>query len=240
MPSRAFGLVVAAMLAPAAMGVTFQANQDNTLFQDATGSLSNGAGPNMFAGLTSQSSIRRGLVSFDVSSIPLGSTITGVTLTLFMSQTTTGPANVSLHRLLASWGEGTSNSGANGGAGAPATAGDATWLHRFFNTTVWTNAGGDFDPTVSAVTSVNGVASYTWSSPQMIADVQAWVDGTSGNFGWLVQGDESTASSVKRFATREATTLAQRPTLDITYVPGPASAGVLLGALGLAACRRRR
>jgi hypothetical protein len=237
----AIGLVglVTAALAPAAMGSAFSASQDNTLYQDGTGSLSSGAGPTMFAGLTSQGSIRRGLVSFDVSSIPAGSTITGVTLTMFMSQTTAGAVNVSLHRVLDSWGEGTSNAGINGGAGAAATASDATWLHRFFNTTLWTTAGGDFDPAVSAVTSVNGIASYTWSSTQMIAEVQAWVDGTQGNFGWLIQGDESTAGSTKRFVTREGTTVSQRPALDITYVPAPASAGVLLGALGMAARRRR-
>src|ERR1051325_4232915 len=132
----AIGLVglVTAALAPAAMGSAFSASQDNTLYQDGTGSLSSGAGPTMFAGLTSQGSIRRGLVSFDVSSIPAGGRITGETLTMFMSQTTAGAVNVSLHRVLDSWGEGTSNAGINGGAGAAATASDATWLHRFFNT----------------------------------------------------------------------------------------------------------
>ena len=46
-----------------------------------------------------------------------------------------------MRRALADWGEGTSF---GLGAGSPATPGDATWLHTFYNTDLWTNAGGDF------------------------------------------------------------------------------------------------
>jgi hypothetical protein len=193
----------------------------------------------MFAGLTQQGSIRRALVEFDVSSIPAGSTVTGVTLTLYMAQTTGGASDVSVSRVLASWGEGTSNSGSSGGSGAPSTLGDATWIHRFFDTTMWANPGGDFDAAASSVKSVAGVGSYSWASAGLVADVQAWVDGAAGNDGWMLRGDESTAGSAKRFATREATTDSQRPMLEVTYVPAPASA-MLFGAFGLAGLRRRR
>jgi hypothetical protein len=104
------------------------------------------------------------------------------------------------------------------GDGAPATPNDATWRHRFFDTVFWTTQGGDFSATVSASQSVGGVGQYTWSSPQMIADVQSWVNNPASNFGWLVLGDESTIATAKRFDTRES---ASPPVLTIQYISGP-------------------
>src|SRR5437016_5675374 len=59
---------------------------DNTLYQDPAGQLSNGAGQHFYVGDTGQSSnfIRRGAIKFDLSAVPVGSTITSATLTLNM------------------------------------------------------------------------------------------------------------------------------------------------------------
>src|SRR5215468_6480572 len=59
---------------------------------------------------------------------------------------------------------------------------------------------------------------YTWSSAQMVTDVQAWLDDSGDNFGWLVLGDESTIATAKRFDSRES---ASAPVLTIQYIPGP-------------------
>jgi hypothetical protein len=105
------------------------------------------------------------------------------------------------------------------GDGAPATINDATWRHRFFDTIFWTTEGGDFSATVSGSQSVGAVGMYTWSSSQMRADVQSWLDDPANNFGWLVLGDESAISTAKRFDTRES---ANPPVLTIIYRPaGP-------------------
>ena len=104
------------------------------------------------------------------------------------------------------------------GDGAPATPNDATWRHRFFDTIFWTNEGGDFSATVSASQSVSVVGPYAWSSPQMVADVQDWLDNPAGNFGWLVLGDEKPTLTSKRFDTRES---ASPPVLTIQFIPGP-------------------
>jgi hypothetical protein len=218
-------------------------SRDNTLIESSIGGVSNGVGAGMFAGRTAQAnnSIRRGLLAFDISSIPAGSTIDSVTLRLFVNQTSSGTADVSLHRVLASWGEGASNSGASGGgSGAPARANDATWLHRFSPGTFWAAPGGDFTSTASAVIPVDNFGAYEWTGAGLVADVQAWLDNPSLNNGWLVRGDESASSTAKRFATREEAIEDQRPLLTITYtVPTPGAAGVLAGA-GLLAARRRR
>lgn len=199
--------------------ISIPASKDNTLYQDASGATSNGAGANVFAGKTSNGSIRRGLIYFDLSgSIPAGSAVTDVKVKLNMSKTAAGATNVNLHKVTASWGEGTSDAGANEGSGAASTTGDATWIHRFFNTQNWGTAGGDFSPTASVTLSVGAVGSYQFAStPQLVADVQGWVSDQSTNHGWIIIGDESANQTAKRFDSREHATAANRPTLIVRY-----------------------
>lgn len=216
-------------VSPAA-DVTLQPSQDNTLYESATGALSNGAGQFLFAGQTAQvtGNLRRGLLAFDLSSIPAGSTVTGAVLRLNVSQTISGPALVSLHRVLADWGEGASDALASEGGGAAAQAGDATWIHTFSPTDVWATAGGDFDPSASATTSVAGLAAYTWQGAGMVADLQAWLDAPSTNYGWLVRGDETTMSA-KRFDSRQNTVVNNRPRLVVTFDLPPGFANFVRG-----------
>jgi hypothetical protein len=195
--------------------------KDNTLYEydPAEGDHSNGAGFHFFAGENGMGERRRGVVAFDVAgTIPPGSTITAVTLTMNMSMTPAGVETVELHKLLADWGEGTSHAPMGEGDGAPATPNDATWRHRFFDTIFWTTEGGDFSATVSASQSVGGVGQYMWSSAQMVGDVQEWLDNPATNFGWLVLGNESTIATAKRFDTRES---ASPPVLTIQYTSAP-------------------
>src|SRR5512138_1978 len=83
------GLVTAGLALVASAGaatVTLTTSKDNTLYESATGALSNGAGAHFFAGRTGTNSggkIRRGVIAFDVAAnVPPGSTITNVVLTL--------------------------------------------------------------------------------------------------------------------------------------------------------------
>ncbi len=204
-------------------------SKDNTLYEFvlADGDRSNALGVHFFAGMTAEAEIRRGVVAFDIAgSIPAGSTITSVSLSMNMSRTISDTRTVELHVLLADWGEGTSNADAQEGQGAPATPNDATWRHRFYNTIFWTTQGGDFSPTVSATQPVGDIGQYIWSSAQMVADVQSWLNNPASNFGWLVLGDESAVPTSKRFDTRESTS---PPVLTIQYTP-PAT--ITLTALG--------
>jgi hypothetical protein len=197
-------------------------SKDNTLYQydPADGDTSNALGFHLFAGKTAMGELRRGVLAFNIAgSIPAGSTITGATLSMNMSRTPISVAYpVELYKLLADWGEGTSQASGEEGDGAPATPNDATWRHRFFDTIFWAAQGGDFSATVSASQSVSVVGPYTWSSPQMAADVQDWLDNPAGNFGWLVLGDEKPTLTAKRFDTRES---ANPPVLTIEYALPP-------------------
>jgi hypothetical protein len=207
----------------AADTVSLTSSRDNTLYETSDGTLSSGAGPTMFVGRTAQGfeELRRALVAFDLAdSIPAGSTVVSVEIELHMSKTISGAQTVTLHRVTSSWGEGASNAGLNGGAGALSVTGDATWLHRSYDAELWSSAGGDFDAAASASASVAGIGDYAWgSTPGLVADVQGWVDNPASNHGWLVLGNENATGSAKRFNTREHPSASSRPRLIVTFNP---------------------
>lgn len=208
--------------------VDLMAARDNTLIEDPDGEQSNGAGKYLFVGVTSAPEIRRALIAFDVAgAVPPGSTITSVPLTLALSKyAVPDEQQVALHRALADWGEGDSDAVDNEGRGAPAGARDATWLHRFFDTETWENEGGDFAGEASASAAIGGpdlgggFAPQTWgSTASLVADVQAWLDDPSSNFGWVIVGLEEGERTTKRFNSREHSSAESRPVLTVEYTP---------------------
>lgn len=220
---------------------------DNTLYQTPAGNSSNGSGPGMFVGAISRGgAIRRAVIFFDIAgAVPAGATVTGVDLTLTCNRAHGGATNINVQRLLADWGEGPSDAGdPAGGGGVGAMGNDATWLFRHFTLAdAWTNPGGDFVSTVSATRSVGATGAYTWASTAgLVADAQMWLDSPSQNFGWILKStSESSPGIAKRFATREATTPSQRPSLRITYtIPAPGVASMGLGLVFTGLRRRRR
>ena len=134
---------------------------------------------------------------------------------MYVSATQTGDGVIEVHKVLSDWGEAGS---AGKGIGAAAQPGDATWLHTSFDNSFWVNPGGDFAVDPSAAQHIGAADSYyTWgSSPQLVKDVQAWLDNPSSSFGWLLMADE-TQNSAKQFESRESTDPALRPSLTIGY-----------------------
>ena len=217
-----FILIARVSMLGAQTEITLTPIKDNSLYEDAAGALSNGKGDYLFAGKTAAKNagkVRRALIQFDIAgNIPAGSTIQSVILSLNMSKTISGDHTVDLHRVGAEWGEGSSDASGQEGKGTAATNGDATWIHRIFDSATWSIAGGDFSPTASASQSVGGTGPYTWgSTTEMVNDVQSWLDNTSENFGWILIGDESSLASAKRFDSREHGTENNRPKLTVTY-----------------------
>jgi spore coat protein A len=220
-----------AAAAPAAT-VMISPVKDNTLIEAAdniseVGTLSNGVGANIFVGRTDKGFLRRAVLEFDVAgNIPAGSTINFAVLTLTMNRTKGGTETIYVHLATSEWGEGASNAPGQEGAGAPAAANDATWLHTFYSSLFWASPGGDFTGSPSASQNVGGNGDYSWMSAQMTADVQAWLDNPSSNHGWILLGNEATNKNAKRFGSRES---AAPPTLLIDYTAGaPTGACCLL------------
>lgn len=240
------------------MTISVNPVQDNTIY--ATGDTSAGAYISLFAGETSTFAPRRALMKFDLSSIPAGSTINSATLTLNVNTVGGMDATTraySVFRLTRDWGEGTSaglsgTGGGGAGNGSDATTNSSTWNFSLVSTvtgspatvtsgTHWTTAGGDFLPTASAMQNVPGgtfTGLVNWSSSGLVSDVQSWINGTAGNFGWILEGDEGTLVTDKGanriFDSRESATPALRPTLsvDFTAVPEP-STFVMLATGGI-------
>ncbi len=191
-----------------AQTVTLNPDKDNTLYESASGDVSNGAGDYLFFGQTNQGDLRRALISFDVASaLQPGDSVTNVLLRFEVSKVPNNTSRTTnIHALTASWGEGSSNAGGQEGTGTAATTGDATWTMAFFggtNPVPWANAGGDFNPTASGSVDVTGTGAYSASSAQMIADVQDWLNNPSNNNGWILIGEEGTNASAKRINSRE-------------------------------------
>ncbi|MFO7581922.1 multicopper oxidase domain-containing protein [Guyparkeria sp.] len=205
-----------------AVVVNLPAAKDNSLYQQDDETPSNGAGSYLFSGNTKDGFARRAVVHFDIAAgIPAGSVINSVTLQMHVSRTTNNTSRATtLHRLLADWGEGTSNADGEEGEGDPPTTGDATWLHTFYPGSLWATPGGDFVGTATASVNITGNGVYAWTGGSLVTEAQAWLDNPTSNFGWLIRGVESTVETAKRFDSRENGTAANRPVLIVDYTPG--------------------
>jgi hypothetical protein len=222
-----------AALDAGAESVILPAARDNTLFEDAQGDTSNGAGPHLFAGRISQGRIRRALVAFDFAAAawPADATLDSVTLELHLSSSSDPtPRTLTLHRVHADWGE--AGSIAGGGSGAPAQAGDATWLHRFYPDVAWDTPGGAFDPLALASTVVAGTDGVVaWRDTALTGDVRAALADPAGHHGWIVLGDESVPGTARRFDTHEYPDPEFRPRLVLHGSTSVAARAVTLGAV---------
>ena len=176
------------------------ATKDNTLFENATGGLSNGSGDHLFIGLTggnAGNTLRRALVFFDVAgNVPAGATITNAELSIDVTRSRGGTLPASMHRLTQDWGEGLSDAPGQEGAGALSENNDATWLHTFYPNSTWSTPGGDFN---AAASSNANIGSGAGTFAGLASDVQDMLDNPANNFGWIILGDEAASRGAKRF-----------------------------------------
>ena len=250
--AAAIATAAAMAAAPAsALQVTLTPVRDSTVFQD-NADYSGGASPVLFVGNTAGGSARRALIEFDLSQIPAGSEIESVSLRIMVDRNGTGssPADLALlHRLTADWGEGSADAG-TGGGGTQASPDDATWAYRFYGSPPavpridWTSAGGDFVATASGQTALSSLGMISFASTAgLVGDVQRWLDDPFSNFGWIMIGDESRDQNARRFFSRSALGVGDRPLLTIDYtapIPEPSTYVMLLAGLGLLGFLARR
>ncbi len=165
------------------------------------------------------------------------------------------------------WDEGASEAlvGVGGsGSGAAAELNDATWFHTSYDPavhdqTTFDSNGAGFWPQQGAlgnspldpwslygdplgiVDSVIGPVSF--SSAGIEADVNAWLQDGSTNFGWIVLGDETLegddVSSNRGYATHEHANAEFRPVLSFRYVPEPGSVWLLVSGVAVSVLWRR-
>ena len=196
---------------------------DASLFQPFSGDpeTADSLGPHLFVGRIAQGTRRRAMLRFDVSAIPADATIDEAQLELTLTRTVSGALSVGVHRMLASWQEGSANAGTPGGQGTTPGANDPTWTQRAFPATPWTTAGGDFVATASGLMTLVAEDDYIVpASAGMLTDISDWVANPATNFGWILLGDESQSPpNAKRLESGEAVDAATRPRLRITSTP---------------------
>ena len=202
-------------------------DRDNTLYERDAGDLSNGAGTWLFFGQTGPNAnnvLRRALMRFDLSSIPPGSTVQNVSLAITVDLVPPGAIgfDATVHRVSSNWGEGTSFAPGPGGGGGAPSSGDATWIHTFFDDQFWITPGGDFVAQPSSTAALNNaVGEFSFApSPELIADVQNWINQPSQNFGWVILGDENSPQNARRIGSRENTTISP-PVLTVEFERAP-------------------
>ena len=217
-------LVLAALCAP------FSGRADTATLSVAADTLINSGSPGNNAGghtwfdtgTDGAGGVRRGLIRFDLSGIPAGSTVTSAVVQLVVVRVPPAQADSTfdLFRLTAGWGEGI-QAGNNGG---PAASGESSWNDRMQGSASWTAPGAVSNAagTASASTAVSGGGTYSWSNPGLVSDAQRWLTNAPQNFGWLlVSESEATARTVRGFGARESG--ANFATLQIGYTPPPPS-----------------
>ncbi len=190
--------------------VTITASQDNTLYK--AGALDDPLGQYITVGQNGttrgKANSDRGLVEFDLSGIPAGSTIISATLSMYVHYAeSTTPQPVALYAMTEAWSHGSGDSatpdGFEGG-GFAAMDGDSTWQDEIYNTDAgqavpWSMppipiTGSDphlpFASMPSATAMVSGTAgTFCWTG--LTSDVQNWLNNPSSNYGWILIGDES-------------------------------------------------
>ncbi len=223
--ARVAGVLILGQVAVADV-VNLAPIRDATLYEDGAGARANGSGEFLYTGKTGNFNaqfVNRSVYAFDVAAaLPAGATINTATLTLHVSRVRAPVVDIdmALHRVTSEWGEGASDAGvqmpfaSNWAAPSP---GDATWVHTFHDASTWTTPGGDFVVAPSVVQLVGGVGLHTWTSAQMVADVQDMLDQPANDFGWILIGDELQAGTARQLTSREHIDPALRPVLTIDF-----------------------
>ncbi len=184
------------------------------------------------AGVNASGARNRGLYRFDFSPIPASSKIKSALVKLEVIRAGSGTSSsFALHRMLRTWGEGNKDSTLeqSPGVGFLATTNEATWNSPFALTTnFWTTPGAsnDFASVVSSRTDVFGVGDFPVfsSTPQMMTDVQTWLDNPLVNFGWLLKTEtEGEYFTARRFGSREfiGGDTNSPPYVEVIFVPPP-------------------
>ncbi len=202
-------LVLAVGLCPRLFGATatFTNSADTTISEDGL-ARADGISGHMIVGHLDPGRanvMSRGLLRFDLSSIPSDAVLTSVTLRVTVlvdaSLGTVFDTHV-LNRLLADW-----------------TETGASWFATGLGG--WEEGGGDFDASPDASLSIGPIGYATFpASPSLVAAGQSWVSNAAGNYGWMLRSlSEGDGRNARRFSTREAGT--NQPLLTVQYTTAP-------------------
>ncbi len=204
--------------------ITITATQDTWISSAASKQYLNyGGDTDIDAGENGAAEVRRGLLRFDLSAIPYGSTINNATLSLYEhAQADTSMPALGVYYVLPAklW---------TAGSGTGTASGDgATWLsYDGPGADTWSSPGGDgdFNATASATASALDVSGGAgWLNWDVSGLAQSWISGAVANNGVLIRKiSGSGAADFKSFYSADYSTAMLRPKLVVEYVPAPVS-----------------
>lgn len=164
------------------------------------------------------------LFKFDLSSLPAGAVIEKAQLRLYE---TNGNSGVRIGRVAThDWTEASATRNSPVGLTSPSWGpnGDSIF------------SAADVDGMAAPESAPNGAA---FTIKDVTADVQAFVNGTLPNYGWVLSQDATISTVGNRgYIPSESEDVGRRPALFISYTPEPGTL-VLLAISGLALLRRR-
>mgnify|MGYP005857114801 FL=1 len=155
-----------------------------------------------------QGGARKGLVYFDLSCIPAGSSVTSATLSLYSSGRSNSNAMTLLaYRVLRAWSEG-----------------QATWNQasdgQFWGLPGCSDTSTDRSGTPSGSVTVSAVGA--WVHMDITSLVQQWVSAPAGNRGLVLEGSGVTSVEYSFASSEQWWRLDQGPKLSVSYhPPGP-------------------
>ncbi len=175
---------------------------DSYIRAGSTGS-NYGSASSIRVGRSGGAGVHRGIIKFNLSSIPSGVRIDNANLSLYMFNNVDG-AGARTH-------------GAHKVQQSPARNWvelQVTW-NVYSTGNSWTTTGGDFAANELANTSVNAVGFYYWN---VTADVQNFTDNQAQNFGWIIKDETESGTNRKYYvSSNDATNTSRQPRLIVNW-----------------------
>ena len=209
----------------------------DTIIREESPTQNYGITASFYAGTDFDGGAIRGLIQFDVSSIPATAIIDEAIFTLYQSwEYSTSDETIGIYRAMTEWFEGLED-------GAEPNDPGSTWEDRDGDAPLqwggdtWGGLSGtDYAVTESDDLFIDGDNFPTYRAWTGLAQlVQDWIDGTYTNRGmWLISDDESSSETGKAFDSSDGATANQRPEFEIDYTE---AAGV---SMAMDYYRRRR
>lgn len=162
----------------------------------------------------------RALVRWDLSSMPIGSTIISATMKMYCYQDDFSTSmTINTYRILKPWIEGTQQTEDRNLDTPPSCC----WV-EYGNNIPWDTPGADAstDRSLTAISSTTG-AGIGWYSWDLTNAVQNWSDGSWSNEGVILISSDEATDDLKYFTPSESSLTSQRPRLVIEYSQGGSS-----------------
>lgn len=141
-----------------------------------------------------ESDQRKGLLKFDLSSIPTTATVVGARLDLYIS---TEGQGFKFHRVLVDWNESSTYNTLSGGID---------------------NDGTDASVAADAQNGINlDALTGNVRNNMRVSTVQDWITNPATNFGWMIEQISSATGDGVQFDSRQGVTTTRRPKLTVRY-----------------------